>query len=442
MPRKRLNRFRDKYCTAEEAVRLIQSGSKVVLSNFCSEPHQLPAALMNRSEELHDVQVFHLKPCGKFIERYLEPSMERHIKCATAFAGGSRPIVQLLSEGRADFYPLPLSEISSLLKTGAFKPDAFMCTVAPPDEEGYCSLGVSVDYGRVASETARIVIAEVNENMPRTCGDSLIHLSRIDRIVEATEPIYELPSTGIANLEKLGENVASLVEDESTIQIGFGAISESIAPFLKDKKDLGMHTEMLPETVLTLVDQGALTCSKKNQVNGKIVCAFAAGTKRLYEWMNDNPLIEMKPLDYTNDPRIIASNTKMTSINTALQVDLYGNTYSDVLGFSEYSGAGGQPDFVLGAQLCRDGKSIIAIPAAVRDQVSKIVLHPALSKNPRAPMLPTITRFHADYVVTEYGVASLAHKTVSERAKALIEISHPNLKDTLYEEARKAKLLE
>lgn len=433
--------YRDKLCSADESVRVVKSGSKVVLSNFCSEPHSLPPALMNRFEELRDVKLFHLKPCGSFIERYLEPEMEKHIKCVTAFAGGSGPIIRLLSDGRADFYPITLSEIPSLFRSHAFKPDVFMCSVSPPDDQGYCSLGVSVDYGRAAIETAGKVIAEVNENMPRTCGDSSIHISRIDHLVEATDPVYELPSTEVGNLKKLGENVASLVEDESTIQVGYGAISESIAPFLKDKRDLGMHTEMLPESVLALIDQGALTCDKKSADKGKIICAFAAGTKRLYDWLDGNSMVSMKPLDYTNDPRIIATNKRMTTINTALQVDLYGNIYSDVLGFHQYSGAGGQPDFVLGARLCPDGKSIIALPSTVSDQISKVILHPTRSGNPRTPMIPTISRFHADYLVTEYGVASLREKTVTERAKALIEVSHPAFRERLSKEAQSAGLL-
>jgi 4-hydroxybutyrate CoA-transferase len=396
---------------------------------------------MKRSDELRDVKLFHLRPCGNFVEEYLKPHMEDHIKCVTAFAGGRAQIVHLLRDGRAEFYPIPLSEVPSLFRSGAFAPDVFMCSVSPPDNHEYCSLGVSVDYARVAIETAGTVIAEVNENMPRTCGDSLVHVSEIDRFVLTSDPVYEMQATEVSNLQRLGENVASLVEDEATIQIGYGAVSESVAPFLKEKKNLGMHSEMLPESALTLVEQGALTCSKKTVNKDKIVCAFAAGTRRLYEWMDENPIVEMRPFDYTNDPRIIAANDRMTTINTALQVDLYGNTYSDVLGFDEYSGAGGQPDFVLGAKLSRNGRSIIAMPSTASDQVSKIVVHPAKSNNSRAPMLPTISRFHADYVVTEYGVASLRGKTASERAKALIDVSHPNFREQLDREATIAKLL-
>ncbi|HID18756.1 TPA: acetyl-CoA hydrolase/transferase family protein, partial [Candidatus Bathyarchaeota archaeon] len=393
--------------------------------------------------ELENVKLFHLRPFGRFKDRYLEQGMEKHVKCATAFAGGIQPIVQLIKEGKAEFYPIPLSKIPWLFREGPYRPDIFITTVSPPDRHGYCSLGVSVDYAWAALETARIIIAEVNENMPRTCGDSFIHLSRIDYLVEVSEPIYEIPPTNITNVERrIGENVASLVEDEATIQIGYGGVSEAITSFLKEKKDLGMHTEMVPEGTITLVEEGALTCEKKSIHKRRIVCTFNAGTRRLYDWLDKNPIIEMKPVDYTNDSKVIAMNHKMTAINTALQIDLYGNIYSDMLGLDQYSGAGGQPDFVLGALLCPNGKSIIVLPStAAKGKVSRIVAHPILSRNIKAPLMPTVTRFYADYVVTEWGVASLKDKTISERAKALIEIAHPDFKDELWEEARKINLV-
>lgn len=421
----------------------MKSGDRVVLANLCGEPHLLPNLLMDKAQELENVKLFHLRPFGRFKDRYLEQGMEKHVKCATAFAGGIPPIVQLIKEGKAEFYPIPLSKIPWLFREGPYRPDIFITTVSPPDRHGYCSLGVSVDYAWAALETARIIIAEVNENMPRTCGDSFVHLSRINYLVEVSEPIYEIPPTNITNVERrIGENVASLVEDEATIQIGYGGVSEAITSFLKEKRDLGMHTEMVPEGTITLVEEGALTCEKKSIHKRKIVCTFNAGTRRLYDWLDNNPIIEMKPVDYTNDSKVIAMNHKMTAINTALQVDLYGNIYSDMLGLDQYSGAGGQPDFVLGALLCPNGKSIIVLPStAARGKVSRIVAHPVLSRNVKAPLMPTVTRFYADYVVTGWGVASLKDKTISERAKALIEIAHPDFKDELWEEARKINLV-
>jgi 4-hydroxybutyrate CoA-transferase len=379
---------------------------------------------------------------GRFVNRYLEDGMEEHVRCVTPFAGGVHQIVRLLNEGRADFYPIPLSMLPWLFRSGSFKPDVFIATVSPPDQKGDCSLGVSVDYGSAALETAKLKIAEVNPNMPRTLGESKVHISLFDLLVEASDPLYEMPRATITNLDKsIGEKVASLVEDEATIQIGFGAVAESIPHFLKEKRDLGMHSEMFPESAVALVEEGILTGEKKSLNKRKVVCAFSGGSRRLYDWLNENPAIAFRPLDYTNDSRLIAMNHKMTAINTALQVDLYGNVYSDMLGCGEYSGAGGQPDFVFGSMLCPKGRSIIALPStASNGTVSRIVAHPAVTKNRRAPMMPTVSRFNADYVVTEEGIAALKGKTVKERAKVLIEIAHPNFKDSLWEDARKIGL--
>jgi 4-hydroxybutyrate CoA-transferase len=300
-----------------------------------------------------------------------------------------------------------------------------------------------VDYAHAAIETSQTVIAEVNENMPRTGGDSLLHISNIDYMVETNQPLYEIPTPTVTKLEKvLAENVADLVEDEATIQIGYGAVSESIPPFLKEKRDLGMHTEMFPESAISLVEEGALTGNKKTIDKGKIVCAFNAGTRRLYDWLNDNSVIVMKPFDYTNDIGTIAMNWKMTAINAALQVDLFGNVYSDMLGFDEYSGAGGQPDFVMGASLCPNGKSIIVLPSTTSDRkFSRIVAHSSVTSNAKSPAIPTVSRFHADYVVTEWGTASLRGRTAKGRAKALVEISHPEFKSELEKDGYKLGLL-
>lgn len=434
--------YQKKLVDPEKAIKAVKSGDRIVLSNLCSEPHLLPALLMERAWELENVKLFHLRPFGKYAEKYLEPGMEKHVKCVTAFAGGVPSIIRLIREGRADFYPIPLSKIPWLFREGPYRPDVFMVTVSPPDRYGYCSLGVSVDYARVALEEAKIVIAEVNEHMPRTLGDTLVHVSQIDYFVEVSEPLYEMPTTITKTEEKIGERVVELVEDGATIQIGYGGVSEAITSFLKEKKDLGMHSEMMPEGAITLVEEGALTGERKTIHKRKIVCTFNAGTRRLYSWIDENPMIEMHPVDYTNDSRVIAMNHKMTAINTALQVDLYGNIYSDVLGLDQYSGGGGQPDFVLGALLCPNGKSIIVLPStAAGGKVSRIVVHPVLSENVRAPLIPTVTRFYADYVVTEWGVASLRGKSLRERAEALIEIAHPDFKDELWEKARKIGLV-
>jgi 4-hydroxybutyrate CoA-transferase len=435
--------YNGKLRSAGEAAKVIKSKDHVVLANLCAEPHLLPDLLMESAADLRDVRLFQLRPLGTFIQRFSEPGMEEHVKWATTFTGGVSQINRLIKDGRADFYPIPLSKIPWLFRSGSFRPDVFIGTVTPPDSHGYCSLGVSVDYAHAAIETAKTVIVEVNPNMPKTGGDSLVHISDIDYFVESNEPIYELPPAERTGLEeKLAENVATLVEDEATLQIGWGAVSESIPPFLREKKDLGMHSEMFPASAVPLVKEGSLTCEKMTINRGKIVCSFAAGNLQMYEWLNENPMIQMKAVDYTNDGRVIAMNHKMTTINAALQVDLYGNVYADMLGSDQYSGAGGQPDFIVGSQLCPDGKSIIVLPStALKGQVSRIVSHPTFTGNPKAPIIPTISRFHADYVVTEFGVASLKNRTARERAKELVKIAHTDFVDALYRDGRKLNLL-
>jgi 4-hydroxybutyrate CoA-transferase len=428
------------FTSPEKIVKIVKSNDRIALANLCAEPRHFPKLLMDRAQELSDVRLFHLRPCGDFVQRYSEPEMEQHVKCSTAFTGGVKPIVQLIKEGRADFYPISLSKAPWLIRQ-VFKPDIFVATISPPDNDGNCSLGISVDYGLAAYETAEVVVAEVNSNMPRTTGDAIIEADQIDYFMESDESIYELPPPKISNLEKrLAENVTSLVSDGATIQVGYGAISESITPFLTEKRDLGLHSEMFPESAMTLVTQGVLTGAQKRLNNRKAVCAFAAGSRKLYEWLNGHADIELKPFDYTNNPAVIAANSKMTAINTALQVDLYGNIYSDMLGFDQYSGAGGQPDFVIGSQLCPDGTSIIVLPSTA-GKVSRIVGHPSISPNCIAPAIPTVSRFYADYVVTEQGTASLRGKTTRERARAILGITHPDFVDEIWRQGCKLNLL-
>jgi len=281
--------------------------------------------------------------------------------------------------------------------------------------------------------------------MPRTQGSSFIHISKIDYIVEVDEPIYELEQFPVTDEQtRIGEYVARLVEDGSTIQIGYGGASEAIIRFLKDKKDLGIHTEMVPEGLKDIMATGVVTNAKKSIHKGKIVCTFHGGTRKLYEWLNDNPLIEMHPVDYTNDPRVIAMNTKMVAINSALQVGLFGNIYSDVLSLNDqYTGSGGQLDFAIGCAIAPDAKFITVLSStASNGKFSRIVVHPTLEMdNPLASQIPTVTRYYADYVVTEYGVAHLKGKSNSERAKALIGIAHPNFRGILQQKGKKLGLL-
>lgn len=441
-----MNKCSPKIVTAEKAVEAIKSHDDVVLANFCGEPRLLPMALMNRAHELLGVRIFHYAAFGPFQDRYLEPGMEKHIRCATAFCGRRKSVRQLLSEGRADFYPVTFGNTPQLLREGDFRSDVLLLTVSPPDRDGYCSLGVSVDYAHGAIERPpRVVIAEVNPNMPKTHGRSFIHVSKIDYIIEVDQPLYELEQSPITEIQvRIGQYVAALVEDCSTLQIGYGGVSEAVVHFLKDKKNLGIHTEMVPEGLRELVATGAITNARKSIHQGKIVCTFHGGTTKLYEWLNDNPLIEMQAVDYTNDPKIIAMNSRMVAINAALQVDLFGNIYSDLLGLEDqYTGAGGQLDFAVGCVIAPNAKFVTVLPSTTSDEMSsRIVTHPTLeTENPRAPQIPTIPRYYADYVVTEYGIAHLKGKPNTERAKALIQIAHPNFKGILQQQAKELALL-
>jgi 4-hydroxybutyrate CoA-transferase len=441
-----VNRSSPKIVTAEKAVEAIKSHDDVVLANFCGEPRFLPMALLNRAYELLGVRIFHFAAFGPFQDKYLEPGIEKHIRCATAFCGRRRSVRQLLTEGRADFYPVTFGNTPRLLREGDFRSDVLLLTVSPPDRHGHCSLGVSVDYALGALERPpRVVIAEVNPNMPKTHGRSFIHVSQIDYVVEVDEPLYELEQSPISEVEaEIGQYAATLVEDCATLQIGYGGVSEAVVHFLRDKKNLGIHTEMVPEGLRELVAAGAITNAKKSIHQGKIVCTFHGGTTKLYEWLNDNPLIEMQPVDYTNDPKVIAMNSRMVAINAALQVDLFGNIYSDLLGLEDqYTGSGGQLDFALGCVVAPDAKFVTVLPSATSDgKSSRIVTHPTLEmNNPLAPQIPTIPRYYSDYVVTEYGVAHLKGKPNAERAKALIQIAHPNFQGLLRQQAKELALL-
>ena len=434
-----------KFVTAEEAVKAVKSHDDIVLANFCAEPRIVPDVLMDRAEELEGVRLFHLTPFGSFQDKYLIPGMDKHIRCATCFCGRRKAPRQLLKEGRADFYPLTFGNIPKLFREGDFKCNVLMLAVSPPDADGYCSLGVSVDYTWGALERGpRVVIAEINRYMPRTHGMTSLHISQIDYAVENDTPVFELEQFPINETEeKIGEYVASLVDDGSTLQVGYGGVSEAATYFLKDKKDLGVHSEMIPEGLREIATNGCVTGSKKSIHQGKITCTFHGGTSKLYEWLDDNPMIEMQPVDYTNDPKVIAMNSKMVAINAALQVDLFGNIYSDIFGLDDqYTGSGGQLDFAIGCAISPDAKFINAVPSTTRNgKHSRIVVHPLLDlENKHIPIIPTVPRYYADYVVTEFGIAHLKGKSNIERARRLISIAHPDFRGELEQQAKKIGL--
>ncbi len=435
-----------KIVTARQAVQAIQSHDDIVLANFCGEPRQLPMALMDRASELEGVRLFHMAVHGPFQSRYLDTGMEKHIRCATPFCGRSPIMRQLVREGRADYFPVTFSAIPRLLREGEFKSDAFMLTVSPPDSDGFCSLGVSVDYAWGAIERPpRLIIAEIDPHMPRTFGRTALHLSRIDYVVEVDEPLFELPQSPVTEIEKtIGGFVADLIDNGSTIQVGYGGVSESVLYFLKDKNNLGVHTEIVAEGFRELFNSGAITNSEKSIHRGKVVCTFHGGTKKLYDWIDNNHVFDMQPVDYTNNPKVIASNRKLVAVNTTLQVDLFGNIYSDVLGLDDqYTGVGGQLDFAVGCSLSDDARFINVLSSTTGSgKVSRIIGHPSREKgNAQASQILTVPRHYSDYVVTEYGIARLKGKSNHERANSLIGIAHPDFRESLRFEAKQLGLI-
>lgn len=422
--------YQSRICTPQEAVKVIKSGDYVVVSHACGEPRSLTKAMSERYAELKDVKVVHRVGMGECL--YAQPGMEEHFRHISLFAGvNSR---QAIYEGRADFLPRFISETPALFLEGHIPVDVALITLSPPDKHGYCSLGISVDYSLPAAKMAKTIIAEVNSNMPRTHGDSFLSVKEIAHFVLSDEPLMEVQPAIQTEVEKLiGNYCAELIEDGSTMQMGIGAIPDAALAAMMNKKDLGIHTEMFSDGVIPLVEAGVINGSKKTLHPNKIVSTFMMGTKKLYEWVNDNPIVEMHPEHYVNDPWVIAKNYKVVSINSALQIDVLGQVAADALGTKQFSGVGGQIDFIRGAKRSiGGGKSIIAIPStAAGGKVSRIV--PALYEGTAV----TTTRNEVDYVVTEYGIAKLSGKTNLERLKALVGISHPDFRDEIMSKAKK-----
>lgn len=422
--------YQSRICTPQEAVKVIKSSDYVVVSHACGEPRSLTKAMSERYAELKDVKVVHRVGMGECL--YAQPGMEEHFRHISLFAGvNSR---QAIYEGRADFLPRFISETPALFLEGHIPVDVALITVSPPDKHGYCSLGISVDYSLPAAKMAKTIIAEVNSNMPRTHGDSFLSVKEIAHFVLSDEPLMEVQPAIQTEVEKLiGNYCAELIEDGSTMQMGIGAIPDAALAAMMNKKDLGIHTEMFSDGVIPLVEAGVINGSKKTLHPNKIVSTFMMGTKKLYEWVNDNPIVEMHPEHYVNDPWVIAKNYKVVSINSALQIDVLGQVAADALGTKQFSGVGGQIDFIRGAKRSiGGGKSIIAIPStAAGGKVSRIV--PALYEGTAV----TTTRNEVDYVVTEYGIAKLSGKTNLERLKALVGISHPDFRDEIMSKAKK-----
>jgi 4-hydroxybutyrate CoA-transferase len=387
----------------------------------------LTRALVARSQELEDVEIIQRVAMGD--SSYVDPEMQGHFRLNSLF--GSAPTRKAIAEGRADFTPVFICEIPDLFLSGKVPLDVAMVSVTPPDNHGYCSLGISIDYTIQAARAAKIVIAQVNPEMPRTYGDTLLHVSEIDYFVPAEEPLIVLEPPVIGPVEKqIGMNVASLIDDGATLQLGIGSIPDAILSFLHEKHDLGVHTELFSDGVKGLVEEGVINGKKKTLHRGRVVSNFVMGTPKLYSWVHENPAINLYPEDYTNDPFVVAQNYRMTAINSALECDVLGQVAADTLGPMQFSGVGGQVDFVRGAARSVEGKSIIAFPSTARKgQISRIVS--VLTRGSAV----TTTRHDVDYIVTEYGIASLKAKTVKKRMESLINIAHPDFRAEIRNDA-------
>jgi len=414
---------------SKTALLQIRRGARVFVGSACGEPQLLVKTLIEIAPNLADTEVLHFLDVGD--TSYADERFDENLRHNAFFIGAHAR--KAIYEGRADYTPIFLSEIPLLMFRGRIHLDVALITVSPPDKNGYVSLGISVDITKTAAEVADYVVAEVNPNMPRTLGDSFMHVSEIDAFVESDIPLLDFQvkdSSSIA--EKIGEIIAELIENESTIQTGVGRIPNSVLPYLMNKRDLGVHTETFSDGIIDLVEAGVITCKKKTLHPGKILASFAMGNKRLYDYVNDNPLFEFHPCKYINNPYIIAQNDKMVSINSALTVDLTGQVNSDSLGFQFYSGIGGQVDFVRGSSLSRRGKSIMTLPSTT-DSGKKSRIVPYLDRGSGV----VVTRGDIHYVVTEYGAAYIHGKSIRDRAMALINIAHPDFRDELLESAKK-----
>jgi acetyl-CoA hydrolase len=424
--------YQSRITPPQEAVRIIKSGDRVFLTGNVSVPQRVLAALVDYAPNLHDVEICQALSIGP--ADYIMPEMHGHLRVNSMFISAN--IRKAVQEGKADFTPVLLSEFPLLFKNGVLPLDVALIHVSPPDEHGYCSFGVEVGLTKSATESAKIIIAEVNQQMPRTLGDSFIHVNRLDHIIPVDYPIPEVhfEQDGKSEvIEKIAGFVADLIPNGATLQLGIGAIPNAVLKYLYHKKDLGLHSELFSSGVIDLVNAGVLTSARKSLHRGKIIAGFILGTQELYAWVNNNPLIELHPTEYVNDPFVIAQNERMVAINSAIEIDLTGQVCADSIGSKLYSGVGGQLDFIYGASRSKGGVPIIALPSTTTLKgglrVSRIV---GMLKQGAGVVT---SRNHVRYVVTEYGIANLYGKTIRQRARELINIAHPEFRAELEKQA-------
>jgi 4-hydroxybutyrate CoA-transferase len=425
--------YRSRVTTAEEAVKAIKSGNRLFMTGNVSVPQKLLEALVDRASKLKNVEICQALSVGP--ADYVKPEMEGHLRVNTLFISAN--VRKAVQECRADFTPVLLSEFTLLFKNGILPVDVALIHVSPPDEHGFCSLGVEVGLTKSPAESARIIIAEVNEQMPRTLGDSFIHVSRLTHIVPVNYPIPEMPMAAEETdptTEKLAGYVADLIPDGATMQMGIGAIPDAVLKFLFNKKDLGVHSELISDGVIDLVEAGVLTNGRKTLHAGKIVIGFILGSQRLYKWVDDNPMCEFHRTEYVNDPFVIAQNERMVAINSAIEVDLTGQVCADSIGTRFFSGVGGQFDFIYGASRSKGGVPIIAMPSTNVMKDGSLVTKIVPTLKPGAGVVTS--RNHIHYLVTEYGVADLYGKSVRQRVNELVKVSHPDFRADLEKQAK------
>lgn len=425
--------YRSRIMPADVALAELRSGQRVYVHNGCAEPVELVKALTRRGPELEDVEVLHMATMG--IADYILPEYEGHFRHNALFIGGN--VRKAVQEGRADYTPIFLSEIEELFTSKAIEIDVCLLQCTPPDPYGYMSLGPSIDASLTAAQCARHVIVEINQQCPRTLGDTFIHVSRVDAFVETSHPLSEYPRPPVTDLQRaIGRHVAALIPDGATIQTGIGGIPEAVLGLLRDRKDLGIHSEMVPDSVVDLIQAGVITGDRKTVHPHKVIAGFVLGSKMLFDFIDNNPTFEFHRTAYCNDPFLIAQNERMVAINSAIEVDLTGQVCSDSMGFAPYSGIGGQVDFLRGAARAKGGLPIITLPSTAKDgTVSRIV--PTL--RPGAGVVTSRGDVH--YVITEHGLAYLHGKTIRQRAEALIAVADPKFHAELEEYAIRSRLL-